>query len=88
MSGERIFQILAVALIGVAAWFLWNGDTDMLFAAVVLASCSFFISIRFQIKDRMRSREAAETELLDEGQTDYIDDPEPEPVSAVESRDR
>ena len=74
MSGERIFQILAVALIGVAAYFLWQGDTDWLFAAAVLGACCFFISIRFQIKDRVRTREADEAELLEEGESDYIED--------------
>jgi hypothetical protein len=66
MNGERIFQVMAVALAGVAAWFLWNGDTDWLFAAAVLASCCFFISIRFQIKDRMQTRQAAESEFEEE----------------------
>lgn len=57
----RFFQILAVVLIGVAAYFLWTGNTDGLFIAAVLGAVCFFLSIRFQVKDRMRSR-ADETE--------------------------
>jgi hypothetical protein len=69
MTTERIFQILAVALAGVAAYFLWQGDTDKLFVAAVLGACSFFLSIRFQFKERMRQREAdaaSEAELEEE----------------------
>jgi hypothetical protein len=74
MTGERIFQILAVVFAGVAAYFLWQGETDWLFVAAVLGACSFFISIRFQIKDRALAREAAEAELAEEP----ADDAEPE----------
>jgi hypothetical protein len=54
---ERIFQILAVILAGIAAFFLWKGESDWLFACIVLSACSFFLSIRFRIKGRMRERE-------------------------------
>ena len=73
MSGERIFQILAVVLIGIAAYFLRQGKTDWLFAAAVLGACAFFISIRFQIKSRMQ-RQAAEAEFDEE-----LDEPSTEP---------
>jgi hypothetical protein len=69
MTTERIFQILAVALAGVAAYFLWQGDTDKLFVAAVLGACSFFLSIRFQFKERMLQREdaaASEAEMQEE----------------------
>ena len=55
---ERFFQITAVILIGVAAFFLWQGNTDGLFVSAVLGAVSFFLSIRFQVKDRLRQREA------------------------------
>ena len=58
---ERIFQILAVILIGVAAIFLWLGNWDGVFVAAVLGSVSFFVSYRFQVKERMDKR-AAEAE--------------------------
>lgn len=57
----RSFQILAVVLIGVGAYFLWTGNTDGLFIAAVLGSVCFFLSIRFQVKER-NDRRAAETE--------------------------
>ena len=55
---ERFFQILAVILIGVAAYFLWRGDRDATFIAAVFGAVSFFLSIRFQVKGRLKEREA------------------------------
>lgn len=54
---ERIFQILAVILAGVAAFFLWNGNGDRAFIAAVLGAVAFFLSVRFQVKARMKKRE-------------------------------
>ena len=54
---ERIFQILAVILAGVAAYFLWTGNNDGAFVSVVLGCVSFLLSVRFQVKDRTRIRE-------------------------------
>lgn len=55
---ERIFQIAAVLFAGVAAYFLWNGNKDGAFVSAVLGSVAFFLSIRFQVKERNRIREA------------------------------
>lgn len=55
---ERIFQMLAVVLIGVAAYFLWAGEKDWGFVAAVLACVAFFLSIRFQVKARNAARAA------------------------------
>ena len=60
---ERIFQILAVILIGVAAIFLWLGNWDGVFVSAVFGSVSFFLSVRFQVKERMDKR-AAEAEAV------------------------
>ena len=54
----RVFQILAAALIGFAAYFLWKGDTDGVFISLVLSAVSFLLSLRFQIKARIKEREA------------------------------
>ena len=62
---ERVFQILAVVLAGAAGYFFWIGNRDALFASAVLGAVSFFLSIRFQIKERNRLREA-ETNALGE----------------------
>ena len=51
---DRIFQIAAVGLIGLAAYFLWAGSTDAAFASAVLGCVSFFLSVRFQMKERNR----------------------------------
>jgi len=54
---ERFFQILAVILIGVAAFFLYRGNNDGAFIAAVLGAVSFFLSVRFQVKARLKERE-------------------------------
>lgn len=53
----NFFQILAVILAGIAAYFFWNGSTDGVFVAAVLGAVSFFLSIRFQVKNRLNRRE-------------------------------
>jgi hypothetical protein len=51
-----LFQFLAVAFGVGAAYFLWAGNNDGLFLAGVAASVCFFLSIRFQIKQRLKER--------------------------------
>ncbi|HVE58552.1 MAG TPA: hypothetical protein VNB22_17090 [Pyrinomonadaceae bacterium] len=55
------FKISAVILAGIAAYFLWQGNADRAFAAAVFGAVSFFLSVRFQVKDRLEQR-AAERE--------------------------
>ena len=62
---ERVFQVAAVVLAGVAAYFLWSGHKDNAFVSIVLACVSFFLSVRFQVKERNRLRDA-ESELDDD----------------------
>ena len=57
----RIFQVTAVVFAGAAAFLLWKENNDWAFECGVLAVCSFFLSIRFQFKARMREREATRT---------------------------
>lgn len=56
MKAERIFQILIVIFIAAAVYFWTAGNKDGIFVCVVLASVSFFLSIRFQAKGRMKQR--------------------------------
>ncbi len=51
---DRIFQILAVILIGAAAFFLWKDNADAAFATAVFGAVSFFLSVRFQVKERLK----------------------------------
>jgi hypothetical protein len=60
--GENIFRIIAAALIAAAVYFFWHGNTDGVFISAVLGSVAFFISIRFQVKERNTAREAARAE--------------------------
>ena len=55
---DRIFQIVAVILAGIAAYFLWMGNNEGAFVSAVLGCVSFFLSVRFQVKERNRIREA------------------------------
>ncbi|HLA94366.1 MAG TPA: hypothetical protein VK612_01505 [Pyrinomonadaceae bacterium] len=66
---QRIFQILAVILAGVAAYFLWKGNKDATFVSIVLGCISFFLSVRFQVKARNQIREA-ERLAAEKGETE------------------
>jgi hypothetical protein len=55
---ERLFQILAVILAGVAAFFLWRGNWDATFVSAVFGAVCFFLSVRFQVGARVKLREA------------------------------
>ncbi len=59
---EIFFQIMAVILIGVAAFFLWQGNYDGVFVSAVLGCVSFFLSFRFRVKERLDVREAERLE--------------------------
>jgi hypothetical protein len=55
---ERIFQALAAILALGAGYFLWAGNRDALFVSAVLGAVAFFLSIRFQVKERNQRRAA------------------------------
>ena len=59
------FQLLALALAALAAYFFWSDNTNRMFAAAVLGAVSFFLSIRFQVKGRLRQRELERTSQPD-----------------------
>jgi uncharacterized membrane protein SpoIIM required for sporulation len=64
---ESIFRILAVILAGVAAFFLiWRNDAETAFIAAVAGAVSFFLSIRFQVKQRLNRRDAETQRKLDQ----------------------
>ena len=42
---------------GAAAYFLWVANKDGAFVSAVLGCVAFFLSIRFQVKERNRIRE-------------------------------
>lgn len=52
MNWEFNFKILAVVLLGVAAFFLWLNNMDGVFVSAVLGAVCFFVSIRFQITEK------------------------------------
>jgi uncharacterized membrane protein YeaQ/YmgE (transglycosylase-associated protein family) len=58
MKIHIIFQILAVALAGAAAYFLYTGHRDGAFVSAVLGCVAFLLSLRFQVKARNATREA------------------------------
>lgn len=55
----RVRYILIAAaflLAAMSVYLLFNGMEDAAFFSAVLSACFFFLSIRFQIKERMRLR--------------------------------
>jgi hypothetical protein len=58
---ELLFKILAAVFLGVAAFFLWQGNKDGVFVSAVLGAVCFFLSVRFQIAEK-RKRKDAETQ--------------------------
>lgn len=56
---EKLFQILAVVFIGLAAFFLWRADYDGMFIAATVGAVCFFLSYRFQVGERVKQRAAA-----------------------------
>jgi hypothetical protein len=60
MRLEFLFKILAVVLLGGAAIFLWQKNWDAFMIVGVLAFCSFFLSLRFQIKERLDKKRQAD----------------------------
>ena len=81
---ERFFQILAVVLIGVAAYFLWRGKWDGTFVSAVFGAVCFFLSVRFQINERLKIREAERQK--EELATEDTEDLEKENETADEHR--
>jgi hypothetical protein len=65
MKIDTVFQILAVALAMVAAYFLWVGNKDGAFVSVVLGCVAFFISIRFQAKARTAANDPEREVLIE-----------------------
>ncbi len=59
---ELTFKIAAVILAGIAAYFMWQGNADRAFASAVFGAVSFFLSIRFQVKERIKIRETEREE--------------------------
>jgi hypothetical protein len=71
----RIFQILAVILAGVAVFFWWKENTDWAFASGVFAASSYFLSLRFRMKERVMQADAErETASQDNEPIDVADD--------------
>jgi len=58
MTIERVFQLLAAILAGIAAYFFLNENKDGMFVAAVFSAVAFLLSVRFQAKRRNRERDA------------------------------
>jgi|GEM_PF-2287959 len=71
---QRVFQILAAVLLGIAAYYLLlREDTEVSFVAGVLSACAFFLSVRFQIKSRVDARITTSDAAEDEENEDGLD---------------
>jgi hypothetical protein len=69
MKIDTVFQIIAVALAGAAAYFLWSGNKDGAFVSVVLGCVAFFIGIRFQAKARTAASEQERDAMIERKRT-------------------
>lgn len=80
MKIARIFQLLAVILLGIAAYFLWLGNRDGVFVSLVLSGCAYFLNMRFQIRERiapqLEARKAAAEETPEEAEESETEMPE------------
>ena len=63
---ESVFKIAAVILAGIAAYFLWQGNGERAFITAVFGAVSFFLSVCFQVKARIKQREAEEATIEEE----------------------
>ncbi len=65
---EKNFQIIAVVLGGVAAFFFWQQRKEVAFVAGVLGCASFFLSVRYAAKERVDEIDSArkKRELIEE----------------------
>jgi hypothetical protein len=59
---DRIFQIVAVIMAVSTIYFLWDRYSEGAFVTGVLACVAFFLSLRFQLKERNRIREGSKEE--------------------------
>ena len=64
---------MAVIFAGIAAHFLWQGNGDGAFISVVVGAVSFFLSVRFEVKDRVSQRDAERD--LERDEADLSDKP-------------
>lgn len=60
---ELVFRILAVILIGIAAYFLWQKNGETAFVSAVLGAVAFFLSLRFQVKERLKKEEETRSKI-------------------------
>lgn len=60
---ERFFQIMGAMLAGVAVFFWWKDNNDAMFISTVIGAVCFFLSFRFQVKERMQQREREKNAL-------------------------
>ena len=83
---ERFFQVAAVVLAGIAAYFLWAGNSDGAFVTAVLGAVAFFLSVRFQVKERNKIREAEFEEQLRTGEIGELEPGEDTQAETREAR--
>jgi len=75
---EKAFQIGAVVLLGIAAVFFVLGNSDGVFISIVFACLSFFLSVRTQVKKRLKARaeEGSGEHLMTDGELEEAEVPD------------
>lgn len=76
---QKDLKIAAVILLGIAAYFWFNGNNDIAFVTGVAGAVSFFLSVRFGSKTRVDERvaerlakEEFESELMESNEFDNL----------------
>ena len=57
---QALFYLLAAVLLGAAAYFYSNDETDRVFACSVLAACCFFLGLRSRLKKNIAAGMSAD----------------------------
>jgi hypothetical protein len=66
MPIKLIFKIIAILFIPVAIYLYWQSNMDGVFIAAVLGSVCFFLSIRFDLREKVKASEPAPQTSEDE----------------------
>lgn len=53
---EKVYQLVPVMMIGIAAYFLWDSNIDGVFISGVIGAVFFFLGVRSQAAKRNKAR--------------------------------
>ena len=66
---QRLFIIISIACLPVAAFFLWRRNLDATFVVATLGVVAYFLSYRAKIKAEMQENQETDLEDLQEDES-------------------